>query len=162
MNAFGEALLELEKNKYSINILTDLAIGRLTFDVPSLTTPCGLGEYHVVIKENGRLAGCPLVMHEDDIIPDDDLLVSIRNIFAYSPSERNNDKNSCLVCQWFPVCVGGCPLVNKRINGVPFSKSPLHDFYQFIIPRYIKFCGNKILQQAKKKGINGFDILDAK
>jgi sulfatase maturation enzyme AslB (radical SAM superfamily) len=82
-------------------------------------------------------------------------------MFIHSPLEKNNKTDTCLNCRWFPVCVGGCPLINKKINHYPFSKSPLHDFYQFIIPRYIRFCGNKMLQQAVRKGIRDFDILDA-
>lgn len=147
--AFDAAFAELEKCEYEFNAGTDLQICELHFDRPSYAATCGIGSSHIVIQEDGRLASCPMTLREANIEPTDDLILSARKTLKASPEDRNSclEKN-CLDCQWFPVCTSGCPVNNERNTGTAFTISPLHDFYVFIIPRYLRLCGRKMLQRV--------------
>ena len=90
----------------------------------------------------------------------DDLLTSIRETFPFNPAKRNEStEKNCLDCNWFPVCTSGCPVNNERVTGEAFTISPLHDFYAFVIPRYINFYGVKLLQKAKKLSVQNDMII---
>jgi uncharacterized protein len=149
--AFDNAFDELEKANYRIDLRDGLGLCELHFDKPVYTSCCGIGTSHVVIQEDGRLASCPMTLRESEITPGDDLLSSIRETFLHSPTERNAAAGrNCLDCRWFPVCVSGCPVNNDRMTGTPFTLSPLHEFYEFVIPRYIVFVGRKLYQYANE------------
>ena len=152
-SAFEKAFQELEKPEFRIDLRNGLDICELHFEKPVHTACCGIGSSHVVINEDGRLASCPMTLSESPVVPNDDLLESIRWTFDHSPTERNGtaDKN-CLDCRWFPVCVSGCPVNNKRTKGRAFTVSPLHEFYEYVIPRYVVFFGRKLLQEARRFG----------
>ena len=148
VKAFDDAFKELEKPEYRFNVATDLHVCELHFDRPSYTATCGIGGSHIVIQEDGRLASCPMTLRETNVEPTDDLILAIRKTLKGSPTDRNmaTEKN-CLDCQWFPVCTSGCPVNNERNTGAAFTISPLHDFYVFVIPRYLRLYGIKMLQQ---------------
>jgi radical SAM protein with 4Fe4S-binding SPASM domain len=148
-SAFESALTELEKPEYTIDLRNSLNICELHFEEPVFTACCGIGSNHVVIQDDGKLASCPMTIRETNVIPTDDLLTSIRHTFKHSPSIRNNSTEpNCLDCRWFPVCVSGCPVNNERQKGTPFTISPLHGFYDFIIPRFVTFFGRKLYQAS--------------
>jgi len=83
----------------------------------------------------------------------------IRQKEADSHRRQHRTKN-CLDCNWFPVCVGGCPVNNQRANGNPYTISPLHDYYQYVIPRFLEFTGLKLYQEAVRRRMTGFALVD--
>lgn len=156
--AFEKAFLELEKEDYQFDVRNSLHICELQFENPTYTACCGIGSSHIVIQDDGRLASCPMTIRETNIEPSDDLISATRKTFPYYSASRNNsEEKNCLDCQWFPVCVSGCPVTNNRMKGTPFTISPLHDYYQYVIPRYINFFGKKLLQKNKH---SNFLIID--
>jgi len=154
---FDIALSRLEQSRVPIDLANSLAVCELSFDYPAISgVTCGIGRNHVVVTTRGDVASCPMTVHEGGMQMEDDLLSSCHRAFPYSPADRKrlNGEEDCLDCQWYPVCVGGCPVTNLRVNKAPFSKSPFCRFYKYFIPRYVRFLGNKLLQ--------GRDISSAK
>jgi uncharacterized protein len=158
--AFERTFVELEDPDLIVDLRIDLEIGELHFEYPANGVSCGIGKSYVVIKPNGYIVRCPTYIDESGIPPSNDLLSSCRESFKYSPSQRSYEslEEDCLNCQWFPVCAGGCPEMNHRINGHPFTKSPLCEFYKYIIPRYLVFFGKKLLHAAKKEDMGKYDV----
>lgn len=162
IRAFDRAFAELERPEYMFNVGSDLQVCELHFERPSFTATCGIGSNHIVIQEDGRLASCPMTLRESNIEPSDDLVLSARQTIGANPEDRNacSDRN-CLDCQWFPVCTSGCPVNNERNTGQAFTISPLHDFYAFVIPRYIHLCGVKMAQALRQHAALSSEQLEA-
>lgn len=162
-SAFENAFRELEEESYVLDLRSALSICELHFETPSFGSCCGIGSNHIVVNEAGELASCPMTVHRDTVPMADDILRAVPLTFAkYSPSDREKiEGKNCLDCQWFPVCVSGCPINNLAVNGRPYSVSPLHPFYEFVIPRYIQFFGRKLIQSARRRAIDRFLVLAA-
>jgi uncharacterized protein len=145
---FELALTRLEESSIAIDLANSLAVCELSFAYPAFSgVTCGIGRDHVVITTDGCIASCPMTVHQGGVLMEDDLLSACHNAFPYSPANRHQTNGEdCVSCQWYPVCVGGCPITNTRINGAPFSKSPFCGFYKFFVPRYVRFLGKKIIQ----------------
>ena len=147
---FERALSRLENSSVPFDLANSLAVCELSFEYPAFSgVTCGIGRNHVVITTAGDVASCPMTVHEGGLPMMDNLLSSCKAAFPYSPMDRDSLKGEedCLECQWYPVCVGGCPVTNLRVNKIPFSKSPFCQFYKYFIPRYIRFLGKKLLRQ---------------
>jgi len=142
--AFEEAFLELERPQYPVDPAS-VDICELRFDRPSGGVCCGIGSNHIVLREDGNLASCPMTLSEQSVTPTDDLFESSRRTFSVDPNERG-DQGDCLACEWYRVCSNGCPVANTRFNGHPFTKSPLCQFWKYVIPRYVRFHGRKLAQ----------------
>ena len=159
--AFEEALTELEKPEYEVELRYGMGICELHFENPTTTACCGIATNHIVIQDDGRLASCPMTTRESPVDAGPDLFSAARLTFPHKPEDRNDsEEKNCLDCQWFPVCTSGCPVTNFRIKGKAFTISPLHAFYAFVIPRYVTFFGRKLLQRANRRGITDFVVLD--
>ena len=145
---FERALTRLEESSIPIDLANSLAVCELSFAYPAFSgVTCGIGRDHVVITTDGCIASCPMTVHQGGVPMEDDLLSACNHAFPYSPATRHQtDGEDCVTCQWYPVCVGGCPITNMRINGAPFSKSPFCRFYKYFVPRYVRFLGRKIIQ----------------
>lgn len=151
ITCFEKAFARLEDSRFELNLKNAMNICELHFEQPVYTATCGIATNHIVIQEDGKLASCPMTLKETNVEASDDLLESIRKTFNHDPKKRNESKEkNCLDCNWFPVCTSGCPVNNERVTGEAFTISPLHDFYAYVIPRYINFYGFKLLQTAKK------------
>ena len=150
MKAFGRAFEELESPHYSFEFVSQLRLCDLHFDDPVLA-PCGIRYNHIVVRPDGRIVSCPMAIDDEGVEPGDDLLEACRGSFAYNPAERRQQAE-CLSCRWFPVCAGGCPITNLRMNGEPFSKSPFCELYRFLIPAFIRLLAHKMIQQEIKGG----------
>jgi radical SAM protein with 4Fe4S-binding SPASM domain len=161
--AFEEAFQELEQDAYVMDLRNALNICELHFDSPSFSSCCGIGLNHIVINEKGEIASCPMTIHRDTVKIKPDVLESVQLTFVqHSPTDRErNEGKNCLDCRWFPVCVSGCPINNLAVNGRPYSVSPLNAFYEYVIPRYVKFFGRKLRQSASIRGIQDFLVLTA-
>ena len=145
---FERALTRMEGSSIAIDLTNSLAVCELSFEYPAFSgVTCGIGRDHVVITTDGCVAACPMTVHEGGVSLEDDLLACCHRAFPHSPAGRQqSDGEDCVACQWYPVCVGGCPTTNLRINGAPFSKSPFCSFYKYFVPRYVRFLGRKITQ----------------
>lgn len=158
---FERAFAVLEDGKFRMNPVSDITICELRFQSPSFSAPCGIGSNHIVLQDDGRIASCPMTIREDSARDTDkDLISAMSGTFALDADRRNAREKNCLDCQWFPVCVGGCPVNNERANGDPYTISPLHDFYQYVIPRFLRFCGHKLLQEMHHRSMQGFSLVD--
>jgi uncharacterized protein len=148
--AFETALTDLERPDIFVNLRTAMEICELHFDQPAGGVSCSIGYSHIVIKPDGKMVPCPMMIDDEGQTPSRDLLTSCAECFSYKPSERGTrpESDECLSCQWFPVCAGGCAVTNLRTNGHPFTKSKLCAFYRYIIPRYVVFFGKKALQAS--------------
>ncbi len=159
--AFDAALTELEDPQYEIDLRNGIGICELHFETPITTACCGIATNHIVIQDDGRLASCPMTTREEPVNAGPDLFAAARATFLHKPEERNADvEKNCLDCRWFPVCTSGCPVTNLRIKGKAFTISPLHAFYDFIIPRYVTFFGRKLRQYGERRGADDYCILD--
>jgi len=163
IEAFEAAFTELEKEKYDIDIRNALHVCELHFENPSYSSCCGIGNTHVVINERGENASCPMTVHRGTVQPQNDLIAATRETFIdHNPMDRLDSKGkNCLDCQWFPVCVSGCPINNISVYGQAFTVSPLHEYYEYVIPRYVKLFGRKLVQSALKRNISSFRFLEA-
>ncbi len=163
INNFEQAFVELEKPNYKLDLAHDaLLINDIQFSVPSFRACCHIGTKHIVIDHKGKLSCCPMKINTANVsITDDDIATSIRETVDFSTADRNTSKSgqTCLHCQWFPACVGGCLVTNKKLYNDTFAVAPLHDFYAYVIPRYIDFYGKKLIQQAQKDNISDYHIL---
>lgn len=158
--AFDAALMELEKPEYNVDLRNGIGICELHFETPVTTACCGIATNHIVIQDDGRLASCPMTIRQDSVEAGPDLFSAARLTFMHQPEDRNDDgEKNCLDCQWFAVCTSGCPVTNLRIKGKAFTISPLHAFYEFIIPRYVLFFGRKLLQLGQRHDIRDFSVL---
>jgi uncharacterized protein len=144
---FEKMFQELEHERYQINLPRWMEVAELYFDNPAPDICCGIGTDHIVIKHDGTLASCPMTVHEQTVIPTEDLFLSAKETFKASPDDRGSEE--CLSCQWFKVCASGCPVANQRIRGHAFMQSPLCSFWKYVIPRYVVFYGTKLLQAKK-------------
>lgn len=149
IEAFGRAFEELKNPNYSYEFVSRLRICDLHFDRPVLMA-CGIGYNHIVVKPDGRIVSCPMTIDERGIAPGNDLLDACRRSFTYRPSGRD-PQAECLGCRWFPVCTGGCPITNLRLNGDPFSKSPFCALYKYLIPAYIRLLAYKMSQSELQR-----------
>lgn len=151
--AFNKAFMELENPDIYINSNSIFDIEELHFNFPSDGVSCGIGRSHLVIKTNGNIVSCPILIDHEGISPSTDILESCKYCFKFDPFERKYESigSDCVNCLWFPVCSGGCSIMNLKANGYPFTKSPMCDFYRYIIPRYIIFFGTKLIQAANKR-----------
>jgi len=113
----------LEAERFHINLPRWMEIAELTFDTPAPDVCCGIGTDHIVIKHDGTLASCPMTVHEQTVIPIDDLFKSAKATFDASPDRRGGSE--CLSCEWFKVCASACPVANERLGGHAFMQSPL-------------------------------------
>lgn len=163
--AFDDALTALEQSDVFLNLNSAMEICELHFNQPAPGVSCGIGHSHIVIKPDGAMVPCPMMIDEKGYIPGKDLLTSCAEGFSCKRSERDSlEANECLSCRWFPVCAGGCAVNNLRLNGHPFTRSKLCAFYRAIIPRYLVFFGRKALQAAelgavgRHSSLNGVDI----
>lgn len=146
INAFEAMFTELEKEKYSFDVGQVMRICDLRFDSPAYTSCCSLTVHHLAISHEGKLTYCPMAINSATADLGDDLLVALRKTINFNTAARNNSQHQkCLACQWFPVCVGGCLHSNMQIYQSPFATPTLHDFYRYVIPRYIDFYGKKIV-----------------
>lgn len=152
IEAFEMTFAELEDPNVLIDPAVDLSIEEFHFDYPASGACCGVGNSYLVIKPNGHIVTCPTTIHEVGVPPSDNLTSCFKGVFDYLPSQRKYEslEDDCLNCKWFPVCAGGCPMMNLRINGHPFTKSPMCEFFEYIIPRYLIFFGKKLLHTADK------------
>lgn len=159
--AFERAFSELELDRYEVDPSTAFDICELHFETPTYSACCGIGSNHIVINEQGEIASCPMTVHEKTSSAGSDVIAAAKEVTVdWHPEKRGEDGQfSCRDCLWFPVCTGGCPVTNERITGIPFGISPLHDFYEFIIPRYIEFYGRKIIQSAGKGNIDAHFLI---
>lgn len=155
IDGFEKAFVELENPSVFIDPRSSLRICELSFDYPANGVPCGIGINHIVVKSDGNIVSCPMVIDEPGTAPSEDLLSSCRSCFDYSPSRRksHSSEDNCLNCIWFPVCAGGCPIMNQKLKGYPFTRSALCDFYKYAIPRYLEFFGKKLLQCDSQGGV---------
>ena len=140
----------LEAERFHINLPRWMEIAELTFDTPAPDVCCGIGTDHIVIKHDGTLASCPMTVHEQTVIPIDDLFKSAKATFDASPDRRGGSE--CLSCEWFKVCASACPVANERLGGHAFMQSPLCQFWKYVIPRYVIFYGRKLAQALNGSG----------
>lgn len=161
--SFEDMFQLVEKERYSFRSFSDLTIDNYCFNKPKYSVRCGIGENYIVIKENGSIVPCHMGINEKGLKQADDILLSAQKTICISPINRGanqQETHDCLVCRWFPVCVGGCPMNNLAVTGSLYSKSPLHCFYEYVIPRYLEAYSRKLLQEAGKSPNQDFYILD--
>ena len=157
---FDRAFAVLEDPSVALDLRAGFDLCELYFDRPTQGAPCGIGLSHLVIKPDGNMVSCPMVVGELGLPSSGDLFATTRRTFPYSPSDRDpaSGEDDCRYCRWFGVCSGGCPITNMRIQGRPFTKSPLCTFYRAVIPRYLRFFGRKLLQ-AEQSVASGQPVL---
>ena len=155
LNAFDEAFSVLESPSYTLCLPKALTIAELSFDHPLPGVCCGMGRNHLVIRNDGNLAGCPMTVSEQSSIPSDDLLASMRQ-FAPIPQTRDA-ASECLRCKWYRVCGGDCSITNSRLHGNMFAQSPLCPLWKGLIPRYLVFYGKKLEQANNLSSPSGAD-----
>lgn len=150
--AFDRAFTVLEDPDILFDLRNGLDLCELNFESPTLGATCGIAANHLVIKPDATLVSCPMTVAEEGVPSDGDLLDTCQKTFAPRPADRYAEpgKNDCRDCKWFPVCSGGCPITNLRIEGHAYTRSPLCAFYKSVIPRYLRFFGTKLIQAEER------------
>ena len=146
-SSFTQALAVLEAEELQFDPRLDFEICELRFDHPAYWVACGIGANHLVVKTDGTMVSCPMMVDRSGRPPGDDMLSACRQTFPYTATTARSEGMECLSCRWFPVCAGGCPVTNELIWGHPFARSPLCAFFQSVIPRYLSMFGKKLEQQ---------------
>jgi len=143
----------LERHLEAGTAVPDLVISQLGFDHPFSAWCCGIGSGYVTVTAGGDVASCPRTARERVAPLGDDLITVAASLFPYSPAERNGrEADECLACRWFPVCAGGCPLMNLLVDDDPCSRSPLCEFRRYVIPRYVEYLGKRLLHEVRRSG----------
>ncbi|MGB2804595.1 MAG: SPASM domain-containing protein, partial [Candidatus Zixiibacteriota bacterium] len=148
---FDAMFSEIEKQEYDIDPRRLFTICELSFRNPRGAFSCGIGTSHLVVYHDGTVARCPMMVGKDKGRLNNNLLQSIRSQLCYDPINRYTTQ--CVSCKWFSVCVGGCPVTNEKDHGDPFALPSLHTFYAYVIPRFVRFFGIKLLQKVKARGL---------
>jgi uncharacterized protein len=142
--AFELMFAELENKVSGGAEPVQMDIAELYFDQPAPSICCGIGTDHIVVKHDGTIASCPMTVHERTVeVQNHDVFAAASDSFAASPDERADD--GCLSCQWYRVCASGCPVANQRIMGHAFTRSPLCQFWKYVIPRYVDYVGHGLV-----------------
>jgi uncharacterized protein len=152
--AFDRAFEELQRPEYSFAFVSGLRVCDLHIDSPVLAS-CGVGFNHIVVKPDGHIVACPMNINESGVEAGDDLLDACRRSVPYDRMERHGNVQ-CRSCRWFPVCAGGCPITNQRMNGQAFSRSPFCDLYRHLIPAYIRLLAHKMVRLQTIGGTNAY------
>jgi uncharacterized protein len=146
-DAYEKAFAQMEDPTIRLNPGFVLQIEELNFSSPSFLS-CNVGQSFIVYRPDGTIVSCPFQIDDEGATPSGDLLESSRGCFRFDPTNRRPDaaEPDCPDCLWFPVCGGGCCMMNLKVRGYPFTKSPMCPFYQYIIPRYLIFQATKFVQ----------------
>jgi uncharacterized protein len=147
---FERTFQVLEEEKYVLDLPEALPIAELSFDRPAPGICCGIGYNHIVIRHDGNVASCPMTVNEESVAASGDLFECGYKAFRNSPLERSEEDGECVACRWFNICAGDCPVTNFRLYGNHFARSPICEFWKYVIPRYLAFYGTKLLQAQAK------------
>jgi radical SAM protein with 4Fe4S-binding SPASM domain len=92
-----------------------------------------------------------MTMHAAKTQATDNLLQDVQATVQHMPFDASSlqGQAECLSCQWYTVCGGGCPTGNERVNGHPYTKSPLCEFYKYVIPRYLTCLADNIVARDR-------------
>jgi len=144
---FEEVFKYIERNHQTVDVARQLHVCELSFDNPLSGPACGIGRNHVVYDHRGFLTDCVMTMHAARTKATDNLLKDVQATVQHMPFDSSSieGQSECLRCQWFTVCGGGCPTGNERVNGHPYTKSPLCEFFKYVIPRYIVCLSRNVI-----------------
>jgi len=158
--ALDEALRALDGRLARGEALPELTLDQLNVDTPRFDRCCAMATGYLAFTHSGRVAPCPTLARTRSMPFSDDLLASGLAVLSSSVGSCNErPADPCLECQWFPVCVGGCPAINERVNGHQCSTSPLCAWRTFAIPRYVDHLGRRLLASARATGLTEFRLL---
>jgi uncharacterized protein len=151
---FEEVFQFLEANPGLVDVASQLHICELSFDNPLNGAACGIGRSHVVFDYKGKLTDCVMTLHEAETPATDNLLKDVPHTVQHMPYDEASvaGQSDCHSCEWYPVCGGGCPTANSRVNGHPYTRSPLCEFYKYVIPRYLDCLGQNMMARKAGKG----------
>ncbi|CAN5342651.1 hypothetical protein BH10PSE13_BH10PSE13_20630 [soil metagenome] len=137
----------VRRNHQRVDMARQLHVCELSFDYPLQGPACGIGRSHVVYDHKGFLTDCVMTMHAARTPATDDLLADVQQTVEHMPFDADScaGQAGCHQCQWFSVCGGGCPTGNERTNGHPYTRSPICDFYKYVIPRYVEVLAENML-----------------
>ncbi|MDW8276670.1 MAG: radical SAM protein [Anaerolineales bacterium] len=143
-----ETFSRLEANPPRHSLLGMLA-DRASFSSSHLY-PCGAGRDYLVIRPDGRIAKCQMEMHIPvTSLQAADPLAELR----HSPNGLQNpsvlQKPDCVTCDWRSYCVGGCPLLAKRVSGSYETRSPYCELYRFLFPRLLRLEAIRLIKTSK-------------
>jgi radical SAM protein with 4Fe4S-binding SPASM domain len=149
--SFENVFAYVERHHDTIDVARQLNICELSFDNPLSGPACGIGRNHIVYGHTGLLADCVMTMHAAQTEATENLLQDVQKTVRHMPFDAGSvdGQSDCLRCQWFTVCGGGCPTGNERVNGHPYTRSPLCEFYKYVIPRYLICLSENIVARAQ-------------
>jgi uncharacterized protein len=144
---FEQVFAFLEAHPGLVDVASQLHICELSFENPLNGPACGIGHSHVVFDYNGKLTDCVMTLHAAKTPATDNLLKDVPLTVDHMPYDDTSaaGQSGCYSCEWYPVCGGGCPTANTRVNGHPYTRSPLCRFYKYVIPRYLDCLGQNML-----------------
>lgn len=143
---FEEVFDYLDEHHETVDMANQLHVCELSFDYPLNGPACGIGRSHVVFDYLGKLTDCVMTLHAAKTPATENLLQDVPRTVDHMPYDPDSaaGQSECYSCEWFPVCGGGCPTANTRVNGHPYTVSPLCDFYKYVIPRYLDTLGKNM------------------
>jgi radical SAM protein with 4Fe4S-binding SPASM domain len=144
---FEEVFAYVESHHEAVDVARQLHVCELSFDNPLSGPPCGIGRNHIVHDHKGFLTDCVMTLHAAKTRATDNLLQDVQATVQHMPFDVSSveGQSDCLSCQWFTVCGGGRPTGNERVNGHPYTRSPLCEFYKYVIPRYLTCLAENIV-----------------
>ncbi len=102
-------------------------------------SPC-----NIVIKHDGNIAICQMMMDDNAGSIYDDDIIRITNetrIKRFKSDDHGNKK--CLTCLWRNICSGGCPLTISRMNYSVYCEA-----YKSLIPYLLKLEAQRVLKNS--------------
>ncbi|MBU4210266.1 radical SAM protein [Patescibacteria group bacterium] len=126
----------------------DRLLDRVVASRPHLR-PCGMGTNYLVIRHDGKLVNCQMLMEKPiGSINDKDLIdTMIQKDFTKGITVE--DKTPCKNCQWKYICCGGCPLLTLEKKGNYNTSTPNCAVYKALIPELLRLEAKRLIKLHK-------------
>jgi|GEM_PF-2377385 len=122
-------------------------LDNIVLDNPHIS-PCRAGRDYLVLKNDGKIAFCPLSIEKDigSIRNNRHLFKTIYKGSLLEPKNRSIEKvKTCSDCTWRYSCCGGCPLMTKQFKGTFNTNSPFCRVYKTLIPEILRLEANRLI-----------------
>lgn len=141
----GKSIKMIENNPPRYEFLNSI------FDVYSFKPQhkCSVGHSYITVKQNGKLAPCPLIINREiGSINDDNIVTTMiqKGDFINDKGGLTVEKKAnCKTCKWKHVCFGGCPIHTFQVKKSYFTNSPYCSALLKLFPKFIRAEGQRII-----------------
>lgn len=114
---------------------------------------CGIGINSATISCDGDISICQYDMGTKlGNVREDDVIKTIRSQSVYDIKLTEPKYiEECADCQWRFSCAGGCPLVNRLVNGKINSKTPYCEVFRQVMPLLLDLHAKQVISNISKE-----------